>query len=90
MVFHRENSAPAIEFALCSVPNRCAADLVGSKDMISYIDAELNDGATSVAGYGRPETWPETFHTKGSVYTLISRVEWRRSTKAPGSCRPSQ
>ena len=33
-----------------------AADLVGSKDMISYIDAELDDGATGVAGYGRPET----------------------------------
>ena len=45
-----------IEFALRSVPNRCAAGLVGSKDMISYIDAELDDGATGVAGYGRPET----------------------------------
>ena len=46
-----------IEFALRSVPNRCAAGLVGSKDMISYIDAELDDGATGVAGYGRPETY---------------------------------
>ena len=46
-----------ISFALRPVPNRCAADLVGSKDMISYIDAELDDGATGVAGYGRPETY---------------------------------
>ena len=46
-----------IEFALRSVPNRCAAGLVGSKYMISYIDAELDGGATSVAGYGRPETY---------------------------------
>ena len=46
-----------ISFALRPVPNRCAADLVGSKDMISYIDAELNDGATGVARYGRPETY---------------------------------
>ena len=46
-----------ISFALRPVPNRCAAGLVGSKDVISYIDAELDDGATGVAGYGRPETY---------------------------------
>ena len=46
-----------IEFALRPVPNRCAAGLVGSKDVISYIDAELDDGATGVAGYGPPETY---------------------------------
>ena len=46
-----------IAFALRPVPNRCAAGLVGSKDMISYIDAELDEGTTGVAGYGRPETY---------------------------------
>ena len=44
-------------FALRPVPNRCAAGLIGAKDRISYIHAELDDGATGVAEYGRPETY---------------------------------
>ena len=44
-------------FALRPVPNRCAAGLIGAKDRISYIYAELDDGALYVAGYGRPETY---------------------------------
>ena len=46
-----------IVFTLGPVPRRTAAGLLGAKDGVSCSDANLNDGATSAAENGRPETY---------------------------------